>query len=857
MSNNLKIPENIENRSESGLSAANGAAGGAPRRGKGLMGTLGRMAEVFLSHSDGIAFEDMMTKGIKLVVDMVDVDRVSVFRNFDAPDGRHTSQIYRWYIADGGTTKPNPAFNDIRYAEIMPNWERFFMENSVANGPITLLSSPEADTLSAVGTVSLFATPVQINGAFWGFVLFEDLRNARTFGNDTAEMLRSAAYLCANMVMRSEMENAIEITQTMINATPLSCMLVDKDFNLLACNNEMVALLGASGKVELINNFHNHSPIRQPNGGYSKEMAVDLIKRTLDGNDTTFDWVHLTKSGEQIFCEVSLMRVAYRGGYAAAGFIRDQRKLREATVKMRETDERMQAILNAMPLAYCIFNTDIKITTCNDATLWLFGIPNKRFFCERFIELSPEYQPCGTLSSQKVIDVCNVAFETGYNRFEWLHKNLSGEPLPIEVTLVRVGLRGKSVIVSYMRDLREQKAMEKLVKQQAEAEAASRAKSSFLATMSHEMRTPMNAIIGMTVIGKNADEIERKDYALNKIEGAAQHLLSVINNVLDISKIEANKMELSPVEFDFEKMLQKVIGIINFRVDEKRQRLTVNIDGNIPRFLVSDDYRLTQVALNLLANAVKFSPEGGEIGLDASLAGEANGVCELRVAVSDNGIGISPEQQAKLFNAFEQADGGTSRNFGGTGLGLVISKRIVELMGGKIWIESELGKGSKFIFTVKAARGFATGDEHREADDGNGVLPASTVGAAFAGKNILVAEDVEINREILNMLLDGTGISITFAENGVEALQMVTDAPCKYDAVFMDVHMPKMDGLEATRRIRALPALADRKKALPIIAMTANVFKSDIDRCLEAGMDSHIGKPIDIDVVTEKLRKYL
>jgi CheY-like chemotaxis protein len=179
-------------------------------------------------------------------------------------------------------------------------------------------------------------------------------------------------------------------------------------------------------------------------------------------------------------------------------------------------------------------------------------------------------------------------------------------------------------------------------------------------------------------------------------------------------------------------------------------------------------------------------------------------------------------------------------------------------MGGRIWIESDLGNGAKFIFTVKTERGKAIdGEPEHSGTDGDAGAPKADAGEVFAGKKLLVAEDVEINREILNMLLDGTGIKITFAENGAEALQTVADAPHKYDAVFMDVHMPKMDGLEATQRIRALPALDDREKRLPIIAMTANVFKSDIDKCLAAGMDDHIGKPIDIDVVMEKLRKYL
>jgi signal transduction histidine kinase/CheY-like chemotaxis protein len=409
----------------------------------------------------------------------------------------------------------------------------------------------------------------------------------------------------------------------------------------------------------------------------------------------------------------------------------------------------------------------------------------------------------------------------------------------------------------------------RLIKKQAQTEAASRAKSSFLATMSHEMRTPMNAIIGMTSIGKNAQNTERKDYALDKIEDAAVHLLSVINDVLDISKIEANKLELAPVEFNLEKMLQKIVNIINFRMDEKRQKFNLNIDKNIPRYVIGDDHRLSQVIMNLLSNAVKFSPEEGEIGLDVTLTGENDGIYELRITVSDNGIGINPEQQAKLFSAFEQADSGITRKFGGTGLGLSISKHIVELMGGKIWVESEFEKGSKFIFTVKVERGkknvasmLAPGinventrvsAEDNESSDAGG--KGIEEGGRFTGKRMLVAEDVEINREIIISLLEDTGIVIDCAVNGQEAVDMIAASPDKYDVILMDVQMPKMDGLEATRKIRKLTAR--RFEYLPIIAMTAHVFMSDIEECLLAGMDDHIGKPIDIEDVLKKLHNYL
>jgi signal transduction histidine kinase len=237
------------------------------------------------------------------------------------------------------------------------------------------------------------------------------------------------------------------------------------------------------------------------------------------------------------------------------------------------------------------------------------------------------------------------------------------------------------------------------------AESANRAKSEFLSNMSHEMRTPMNAIIGMAAIARDTDDAERKEYCLDKIEDASMHLLNVINDILDMSKLESNKFDISVANFDFEKTLREVADLVGFRVKEKRQDFAVSIDKNIPRFVIGDDRHLSQVIANLLSNAVKFTPERGVIRLDARLEKEENDLCTVRIAVSDTGIGIGKEDQARLFTSFQQADGGMSRKFEGAGLGLAISKRIAESMDGEIGFTSELGKGSTFVFTVRLKRG--------------------------------------------------------------------------------------------------------------------------------------------------------
>lgn len=383
------------------------------------------------------------------------------------------------------------------------------------------------------------------------------------------------------------------------------------------------------------------------------------------------------------------------------------------------------------------------------------------------------------------------------------------------------------------------------------SEEENRSKSTFLSRMSHEMRTPMNAITGMISIAKKTDDADEIQRCLEKINDSANHLLGVINDVLDMSKIEAGKMELSETDFRFQDLVSQVTTVMNFKLEEKKQNFTIQVDDDVPRVVIADKQRLAQVITNLLSNANKFTPEGGNIRLTVRKESEDDGGCRLRIAVEDNGIGISEEQQARLFLSFEQADNSISRKYGGTGLGLAISKRIVNLMNGDIWIESAPGEGSKFIFTILVRIG---SEAEIEAPDSER-QDSGDITNLFVGKRILLADDVEINREIVIVLLEETGVAIDCAENGKEACDLFAANPELYDLIFMDVHMPEMDGYEAAGTIRKMEHA--RARTIPIVAMTANVFREDVEKCLAAGMNDHVGKPLEIDTVIAKMKRYM
>jgi signal transduction histidine kinase len=375
------------------------------------------------------------------------------------------------------------------------------------------------------------------------------------------------------------------------------------------------------------------------------------------------------------------------------------------------------------------------------------------------------------------------------------------------------------------------------------ANDASLAKSMFLSSMSHEIRTPMNAIIGMTSLARKTDDLKKIQIYLEKTEEAGHRLMSLINDVLDMSKIESGKLQISDVEFDYAKMIENAVNVVADRALDKRIEIKVVYSERFLNYVIADELRVSQVIVNLLSNAVKFTPDGGEITLSTEKADENT----LRIACADNGIGISKDAMTKLFNSFEQADKSITRQYGGPGLGLAICKQIVELMGGNIAVESEEGHGSVFSFTIPIAwseKLCVTDGSEAGADSDDNAL------AVFKNKRILLVEDVEVNRMIVAAMLEETGCDIVEAENGQIAVDLARESD--FDLILMDMQMPVMDGLTATREIRKQNA------TVPIIAMTANAFKEDAEACLSAGMNAHVAKPVEyasfMGILAEHLR---
>ncbi len=641
---------------------------------------------------------------------------------------------------------------------------------------------------------------------------------------------------------QARMHEAEERTQIMLDTTPLCANFWDQDFQNIDCNLAAAKLFDLKDKQEYLDRFFELSPEFQPDGQSSAELALEKITTAFRDGYCQFEWMHQKLNGEPIPAEITLIRTNFRGSYIVVGFTKDLRELKASQKLTREAEARTQAMFDSTPLCIKLWDDSQNLIDCNEESLKLFGFSSKQEMLDSFDQTLPTLQPDNTNSLIMVLEKLTTALNLGYCNFEAMYQHpVTKEDIPAEITLVRIKDRDRYAIVSYLRDLREFNAMlheihevERDLREARDvAEKNAQAKSEFLANMSHEIRTPMNGILGLLYLLSQTELATTQESYVQKIMHSANNLLRIINDILDFSKIEAGKLEIESIPFTLNEICEELNNLFFQRAEEKGIELYVNCGDFAKTYLLSDPLRIKQIIFNLTSNALKFTEEGYiDINVHCTKIDDKTVHCQF--TVQDTGIGLSQDQMNRIFSAFTQADSSVTRKYGGTGLGLVISRSLAQMLGGKIEITSKVNEGSTFSlecdFALAPEEDIKKLENHDKEQD-----------KQFTNQNghILLVEDNEINQLIAIELLQAVGYTVDIAQNGQEALNFISSNT--YDVVLMDIQMPIMDGLTASKKIRENPSFSK----LPIIAMSAHAMSGDKEVSLAHGMNDHITKPIN------------
>lgn len=638
-------------------------------------------------------------------------------------------------------------------------------------------------------------------------------------------------------------------------------LLFPPEWKFTTCNPATVALFGA----ESIEHFTtlgpwDVSPLLQPDGERSADKAPKVIRQAMEDGSHFFEWTHRRINGPNFAATVLLTRITLKGQTGLQATVRDISEQKRTEQALRDLSEFQKAILDNAGHAIISATPDGIIRVFNPAAEQLLGYSADELVGKETPAVFHDPQEV-VARAQAFSAELGIDLEPGFDVFvekcrrglpnahEWTYIKKDGSRLTVLLTITALRTP-EGTITSFLgvaSDITRLKTIQQeLTLAKDAAEAASIAKSQFLANMSHEIRTPMNGVLGMTELLMATPLSDKQRHMAQTVQQSAASLLTIINDILDYSKIEAGKLQLEHTDMHLSHLVDDAVRLFSEGAHQKGLSLSVKIAPDIPPALRGDPIRLRQILLNLIGNAIKFTATGS-ITVSADYLKRSAEQILLRVTVRDTGIGIPPESQARVFDAFAQADGSTTRKFGGTGLGLTIVKQLVHLMGGTVDLESIPGLGSTFGFTVPL--------EVRPDNTMSSAIVQPHQSSATLHGNILLAEDNVVNREIAVAMLELLGCTVDIAEDGQEALTAV-DAQ-SYDVVLMDCQMPNLDGLEVSRLIREQERHHPHRRRLPILALTANAMEGDREQCLAAGMDGYLTKPFTFDQLHQALAPWL